>query len=121
MNDLVHVWCYECRDNFPMRQSVYDGLEKCGNTFYCPSGHSLIVSRESIVLQMRSTRRSLELRSERVNKLEKQASAFRGMRTRQLNRLLRGDCPYCGKTPHDMTKHIQERHSLKVSCRQRSS
>lgn len=115
MSDFAYPWCSKCQENFPMHQSSYDDLEECGNTFYCPSGHALEISRSSIVLELKSSRRLAFRRLETIERMEKSEVACRGLRTRQLNRLLRGACPYCGKIPHDMIKHIQERHSSKVA------
>ena len=113
INELHYVWCYKCCDNFPMRQNKYDELEVCGNTFYCPQGHALVISRESIVTQLRRVKQQSKRRLEIIDKLENSARSLKGVQTRQRKRLLRGVCPYCNITPKDMVKHIQERHKPK--------
>lgn len=114
MNDYKYPWCNKCDDNFPMRKDVYNGLEECGNTFYCPQGHSLMISRKSIVLQFRSTKKRCEYKTKSISRLTKSNDALLGVQTRQRNRLLRGGCPYCKTMPHDMVKHIKEQHGPKV-------
>lgn len=113
MSDFAYPWCSECQENFPMHQSSYDDLEECGNTFYCPSGHALEISRSSIVSRLRSADRLASSRWETIERMEKSAVACRGLKTRQRNRLLRGDCPYCGKTFNDIIDHIQKQHHSK--------
>jgi len=115
MPGYTHPWCSKCGDNFPMRQKMYDDLEECGNTFYCPNGHALEISRASVVRQFRAAQRQNAYKEDRISVLEKRAESFLGVQTRHLNRLLRGACPYCGKTPNNMIKHIQERHGPKVT------
>ncbi len=113
MNEFHYVYCRQCSDNFPMRQTTYDELEKCGNTFYCPQGHALVISRESIVTQLRHVKQESERKSDTISRLENSANALRGVQTRQRKRLLRGVCPYCNITPKDIIKHIRDRHHPK--------
>lgn len=114
MSDFMFPWCSKCNDNFPMREKDYNDLEVCGNTFYCPSGHSLVISRRSIVKKFKDADRRVDYYSQRSDRLEKRAGALQGVLTRHHNRLLRGACPYCNKTPSNMTKHICEKHGSKT-------
>lgn len=114
MNDFSYPWCNTCKNSFPMRTDTYHDLEKCGNTFYCPQGHRLFVSQARIVDQRDSIQRSADYRSETINAMWKREEGLRGVKTRQRNRLLRGACPYCGKTPKDLVKHIKDKHGPKV-------
>lgn len=115
MSDFAYPYCSECSDNFPVRQSTYDKLEECGNTFYCPQGHALVISRTTIVSRFRSEARLSACRLRTIDKFYKREAAIRGVMTRQRNRLLRGACPYCNKTPQDMTKHMIAQHGHKAS------
>lgn len=114
-DDFRYPYCPKCGDSFPMRKGTYQGLEECGNTFYCSLGHALIITRKSIVLQLRTTERRVEYKLEQVSRLLKRAESYRGVQTRQRNRLLRGDCPYCGIEPYlcDIIEHIKEKHGPK--------
>lgn len=114
MSDFVYPWCPECDKNFPVRKDIYEGLENCGNTFYCLHGHPLKVSRTSIVSELRTTNRRLALNIVTVSRLSKRIESLRGVQTRQRNRLLRGACPYCGKIPVNMVGHIQKHHNPKI-------
>ena len=113
MSEFVHPWCYKCGDNFPMREGQYEELEECGNTFYCPKGHALEVSRKDIVLTMRREKRRGDCHRDTCDRLQKRIEGLRGVKTKYLNRLLRGECPYCGKTVGQMVLHIQNSHALK--------
>ena len=115
MDEFKFPWCSKCRDSFPMRIEKYEELEMCGNTFYCPQGHALIIGRKSIVDRMRSSERSERRRSNTIRGLYKSMESLRGVRTRDRNRLLRGVCPYCNKIPIEMVKHIQTHHKPKAS------
>lgn len=110
MNGIRYPWCSRCSSNFPMRDSLFDALERSGGTFYCPRGHSLSVSQTSIVSQLRSAEQSLSYVRDRLDRVDKQLSCSQGVIRRQRNRLIRGVCPYCGKSSSNMTKHIRERH-----------
>lgn len=79
MSDYTHPWCSKCGDNFPMRQSMYDDLEECGNTFYCPNGHPLVISRTSVVGQLRTELRRNSYKEDRISVLEKRAESLRGV------------------------------------------
>ena len=114
MCDLAYPWCPKCGNNFPMRQNEYDDLEECGNTFYCSKGHRLIISRESVVKKCRRQERRADRHVETISRLQKRIESFQGVITRQHNRLLRGLCPYCRKTPNDIARHIQLHHTPKV-------
>jgi len=109
-NETVHVWCERCGDNFPMRQSTHDRLEESGDTFYCPKGHSMILDRKIIVVDMRNNARRAKRYSDTIDKLRKTISSMKGVQVRHRNRLLRGDCPYCGKSPSNLAAHIAVRH-----------
>lgn len=115
MVEFKFPWCSMCENNFPMRIEEYEELEVSGNTFYCPQGHTLMISRESIVDRMRSSERSGCWRSNTIRGLHKRMESLRGVRTRERNRLLRGACPYCNKNSGDIVKHIQLHHKSKVS------
>lgn len=113
MNELHYVWCNKCGDNFPMRQNKYDDLEECGNTFYCPQGHALMITRDDIVTRFRRARQQSERKSDSISRLENSVRSLRGVQTRQRKRLLRGACPYCGMILKDIIKHIRDRHHPK--------
>lgn len=110
MGDFVYPWCSKCDKNFPMQWNVYENLEECGNTFYCPHGHALMISRANIVLRLRTAEKNISYKTGVVSKLSKRIESFLGVQTRQRNRLLRGACPYCKQMPKDMVRHIQEHH-----------
>lgn len=122
MCEFRYPWCNACIDNFPMREEKYEELEDCGNTFYCPQGHPLQISREAIVDQMRSAKRRGDYLRDRCDKLQRRTEALKGVKTKYLNRLLRGECPYCGKSfnytldgesHNDVVEHIREKHAPK--------
>lgn len=114
MSDIIYVWCHECKNNFPIREEINDDLEEYGSTFYCPKGHALAFSRKVIVSDLRRVKRALTYKNSLIDKLEKRGESFKGVITRYRNRLLRGACPYCNKTPSDMIKHINEKHGPKA-------
>lgn len=109
-DDFVYVWCSKCQDTFPMRRKLIDSLEECGNTFYCPQGHPLVYAQKDIVKRLRLAESLSTNRSYIISQMEKSAASFRGIQTKQRNRLLHGACPYCTKVPKDIVKHIQEKH-----------
>lgn len=110
MNDFEYPWCSKCHDSFPMRRDDYENLKECGNTFYCPQGHALVITRASIVSQLRIAERRVKDKTSIISRLLKRVESLRGVQTRQRNRLLRGACLYCNLTSKDIIKHIQERH-----------
>lgn len=110
MNDFAYPWCPKCGNNFPIRQGMYNELEKCGNTFYCPLGHSLVITRESVVDRLWRAEKRVDYKSNIISKLQKHIESLRGVQTRQRNRLLRGVCPYCNLTSSNLIKHVRERH-----------
>ncbi len=116
MKDIESIWCNKCGNNFLMKKDLYENLEECGNTFYCPKGHALVISRTSIVSHSRFLARSLSYRSERIRTLEKREASLRGVQARQRNRLLRGVCPYCGENAFvtDLVGHIKDHHKRKT-------
>ena len=121
MSDFRYPYCRTCLGNFPMREEMYNDLEECGNTFYCPQGHPLVIHRSTIVSELRSLKRRVSYRDDTISRLVKHSDALRGVQTRQRNRLLKGACPYCNKydrvtykTPsYDLIAHIQQHHSPK--------
>lgn len=115
MSDCESHWCEKCQSSFPMYKDTVEELEECGNTFYCPNGHSFEYSQASIAKRLRSTERSLKYVNKRQGRLEKALSASIGVRTRMKNRLLGGACPLCTVTPKDLSKHIREQHSPQVA------
>lgn len=108
--EFEYPYCSTCRENFPMRGEDYDTLEMSGDTFYCPKGHLLHVSRESVVTNLRYSRRLNDGRRDIINRFDKRESCYKGVQTRQKNRLVKGLCPYCGKCPMNLAKHIEDRH-----------
>ena len=101
MNDFRFPYCPKCGDSFLMREDIYEELEECGNTFYCPRGHALEICRSSIVSRFRTEKRQSVLRLNIIHRLQKRIES------------LRGACPYCNCVPHNMVKHIQAQHKSK--------
>ncbi len=114
MNGLVYQWCSSCKESFPMRRELHHSLEKCGNTFFCPKGHTLYFSQSLIVSQRDSWQKTADRRLTTINRMARSEESLRGVRTRQRNRLLRGACPYCSKTPKDLVRHINDKHGPKA-------
>lgn len=115
MSDFAYPYCVKCGNNFPMRQDIHENLEECGNTFYCPQGHPIMTPRSSLISQRDIAERQSTRGFETITRLLKRVESFKGVQTRQRNRLLCGACPYCKITPRDMTKHMKERHGSKVA------
>ena len=111
--DLTSLWCRGCKEHFYIKQSMYDRFEESGETFCCPLGHRIVLSREYIVRQLRNAGASIRSRNINIVRLTKLVESLKGVQTRQRNRLLRGVCPYCGKTSTNMIKHVQRRHGPK--------
>ena len=109
--ELKYPWCAQCRDSFPMRSDVYDGLEETGEAFYCPKGHALDIRRLSVVQRLRSSERSVVYHREMRQQLVRRLDATRGVQTRFRNRLLKQCCPYCNKAVGNLFQHVTERHS----------
>lgn len=110
MNNMNYPYCFECHATFPMRQADFDGYESSGKRFYCPQGHPLVISQSSVALQLRSRERLLRQSEDHIEVLRKSISGMKSVVTRQKNRLMRGVCPYCGKTSGSLPGHIRERH-----------
>lgn len=111
MSDICYPYCRDCCSNFPMREEDYEELERNGNTFYCPKGHGLCITQNSVASQLQSAQRSVARQEKTVAHLVKSAECLRGVQTRHRNRLLRGRCPYCGDSPLDLIKHIRRHHN----------
>jgi hypothetical protein len=110
-----YPWCCKCNNSFPIRSSEFDALERSGETFYCHSGHAIVVTQDSIVSQLRTSERRLWRSEAERDGLHKQLECTRGVITRQRNRLVHGKCPYCGKNvaeieERSMLRHIRENH-----------
>ena len=112
-DNFAYVWCNECSDNFPVRKKLREDLEECGNTFYCPKGHSLTYLRKDMVKRLRLAESLSASRSYKISKMYKRIASFKGTQTKQRNRLFHGACPYCKQVPKDVVKHIQEKHNPK--------
>lgn len=114
-DDFRYPYCSTCGDNFPIRKKAYEALEECGNTFYCPLGHGLVITRESIVSQLRTEKRRSRYQQDSLEKLRKRMASYLGVQTRHRNRLLRGECPYCGENVFvsDLIGHIKAKHGPK--------
>lgn len=115
LQEMRYPWCLNCRDNFPMREGRFDAFERSGKTFYCPCGHGLVVTQDSIVSQLRSSEGFLRRSELEVSRLHKQLECTKGVITRQRNRLIHGKCPYCGKNvieiaERSMLQHIRGNH-----------
>jgi len=112
MNNFVFPWCPSCSNNFPMREEDYNNLERNGVTFYCPSGHPLCITQESVASKLHHAERRNEYYMKTADKLRKRASSLRGVQTKYRNRLLCGHCPYCGTSRfQDLVKHIRRHHN----------
>ena len=111
MNDFCFPYCLDCRNNFPMRESDYQELERNGQTFYCPRGHGLCITQKSIASRFQSAERTIVHNNNTIARLVKSIECLRGVQTRHRNRLLRGHCPYCGDSPMDLIKHIKRHHN----------
>lgn len=115
MSGMRYCYCSHCTYGFPMSESVYDGYERSGETFYCPQGHRLAITQDSVVGRLRASERSLEQTRDTVSVLCKRIESAKGVITRQRNRLIRGVCPYCNKSrleidEHNLLYHIKMRH-----------
>ena len=115
MCELRYPWCPTCKNNFPMREDMYEDLEDSGHIFYCNKGHSITIPRTSITSQMRNAVRRSEYKSQYIGKLEKHIQSLRGVLARYRNRLLKGVCPYCGESAFikDLVGHINDHHKSK--------
>jgi len=112
MIDLCFPYCRDCCRNFPMREEDYHKLERNGNTFYCPHGHGLCITQESVASRLQNAERTIVRNNNTVAQLVRSTESLRGVQTRHRNRLLRGHCPYCGDSCFkDLIIHIKRHHN----------
>jgi hypothetical protein len=112
MNDFSFPYCVTCRNSFPMREEAYHELERNGLTFYCPCGHALCITQNSVASRLQNAQRTIVRNNSTVTRLVRSTESLRGVQTRHRNRLLRGHCPYCGTSRFkDLITHIKRHHN----------
>ena len=107
--------------SLPHRSTCAKALEDHSINFYCPHGHDqhFIGKTEAELLtdKLAVARRRAEmaeaaarLNRERANAAERSRAAYKGVATRQRNRIARGVCPCCNRYFEPMARHMAEKH-----------
>lgn len=114
--------CCCCGVPFAMPDSMQrERRQNPGTAFWCPNGHSQHYTGKTEEAKLREQLEASRLRAERAEAAakrqrqravdaERSASAYKGVATRQRNRIARGVCPCCNRYFPSMERHMQTNH-----------
>jgi hypothetical protein len=120
--ELVPLTCCweDCGVSFAVPLRLEQSLRRSHRAFYCPHGHqqSFAVKSEEERLRERvaSLQGNLTFEQERAERLTRSLSATRGVRTRVLNRIRNGQCPFCGRRFDALGLHLEAEHSDQLAA-----
>ena len=118
---LLTEVCCNCHMPFAMPEGFQRAArEDPAVWFYCPRGHQqhytddplARAKRERDAAKRRAEQAEATARRERGLKIgaQRQASAYKGVATRQRNRIARGVCPCCNRYFRPMAAHMASKH-----------
>lgn len=117
---LVAETCPNCGVLFGMPATFEQNRRKTGESFYCPSGHSLSYGKgETAKLREELDRTKRQLDSSRTyaravadqkEAAERSNRALRGSNTKLRKRVAAGVCPCCQRTFQDLARHMAGQH-----------
>lgn len=119
---LVTEVCCACAVPFAMPASLQKQLRSDpGTTFYCVNGHAQHYTGETEEAKLRKQLEASRLRADRAEdtaryqrnraaRAERSAIAYKGVATRQRNRIARGVCPCCNRYFPEMDQHMITKH-----------
>lgn len=117
--------CVTCGAYIVMTDGMYNQRRTDREVFYCPSGHQQYFSGETpeeklkreyeAKLEQEKKRRewaeqSSEHSKKRAARLERKASAYRGVITKTRKRIANGACPCCNRTFQNLAAHMTTKH-----------
>lgn len=96
------------------------GRRRDHRDYFCPNGHAQHYAGESEEEKLRrelaSARGNEKFYREQTDKLSRSLSAQRGVKTRILNRVKAGICPFCNRRFEALGIHVQAEHGNEVAA-----
>ena len=108
--------CPECNVLFAITDQFEERRRADGNSFYCPSGHSMSYGdslkdqlRRAKDANARLTSRLDQVKADR-DQTELRRRAAVGQATKIRKRIANGVCPCCNRSFADLARHMQSKH-----------
>lgn len=106
--------CYKCGVMFGMPESLYNDLLKNHANFWCPNGHQQHFIGKTEAERERERRIAAEAKAaraeDRAEIAERRRRYEKGQKTRILNRVKNGVCPFCGRSFPNVEAHMKSKH-----------
>lgn len=116
--------CYRCKTPFAMSREVYDLAQQRNGQFqfFCPNGHGQVYTlgeteeqklrreRDRLMQSIAFEQDIRRQESERADRAERRASAYKGQTTRLRNRAKAGMCPCCNRHFENLERHMHGQH-----------
>lgn len=123
---LRTVNCPSCQIIYALPSSLYDWLKKHSEASqyrtmdtYCPNGHEWRFTGADAEERQRRRAENAEAELERAREqrdaAKRSAAAEKGHRTRILNRIKNGVCPWCNRTFQDVRRHARSKHEHQLA------
>lgn len=111
---LVGTDCGECGIPFGMPTNIYNDRRNDGRNFWCPNGHKIAFLETENARLNRLLRQERDSRARAVaarDQAEASRRAWKGQATRARNKVLAGQCPFCGQHLRDLERHVSRQHA----------
>lgn len=111
--DLVGMMCGECGCAFGIPASKKRQLEKTGDTFYCPNGHSRVfrdTTEKKLRRQLAAANAQRDSWKDQATTAERRRRAAKGQVTKLTNRIKAGVCPCCRRPFANLARHMAHQH-----------
>jgi NMD protein affecting ribosome stability and mRNA decay len=107
--------CADCGIAFAVPDWFDRERRNTHRTFWCPNGHSLSYEGKNEAERERERRIRAEARAARAEDqaetAERRRRAEKGAKTRVLNRVKNGVCPFCHRSFEDLQRHMDSKHT----------
>lgn len=114
--------CPVCGVHYAIPEGMYDACLRrmrsdAKNGWYCPNGHFLVPTADTLNAVKAKAKRDAELAArreqhlrDRLDHTEAQRRSEKAAKTRIKNRVAKGVCPCCNRSFVDLAKHMAGQH-----------
>ena len=110
---LTVTSCGDCRIGFAIPEDLYSARHQDGQSFYCPNGHRISWSETEnarLARQLKAQQEYTARLNQRLTDEQNHSRALKGVATKLRNRVIAGECSFCGQHLHDLARHIARVH-----------
>ena len=110
----LHVLeCGVCGIPHAIPDTMYRNCMADGGSWHCPNGHTLVFTTtdaDKLRAKLEKKERLISYQEERIEEWKRSAAAYKGQKTKLLNRVKNGVCPCCNRSFKNLHSHIQNKH-----------